>query len=48
MQPTCSASSSTALMLRATLDAFNPQAPGYKALKAQLAAVRSGKAPSST
>ena len=29
--------------LRATLDAFNPQAPGYKALKAQLAAVRSGQ-----
>jgi murein L,D-transpeptidase YcbB/YkuD len=29
--------------LRATLDAFNPQAPGYKALKAQLAAVRNGQ-----
>jgi murein L,D-transpeptidase YcbB/YkuD len=28
--------------LRATLDAFNPQAPEYKALKQQLAAVRSG------
>jgi murein L,D-transpeptidase YcbB/YkuD len=26
--------------VRATLDAYNPQAPGYKALKAQLAAVR--------
>jgi murein L,D-transpeptidase YcbB/YkuD len=32
--------------LRATLDAFNPQAPGYKALKAlkaQLAAIRNGQ-----
>ena len=29
--------------VRATLDAFNPQAPGYKALKAQLAAVRNGQ-----
>ena len=29
--------------VRATLDAFNPQAPGYKALKAQLAAIRSGQ-----
>ena len=29
--------------VRATLDAFNPQAPAYKALKAQLADVRSGK-----
>ena len=29
--------------VRATLDAFNPQAPQYKALKAQLADVRSGK-----
>ena len=29
--------------VRATLDAFNPQAPQYKALKAQLAAVRSGQ-----
>jgi murein L,D-transpeptidase YcbB/YkuD len=29
--------------IRATLDAFNPQAPQYKALKAQLADVRSGK-----
>ena len=29
--------------VRATLDAFNPQAPEYKALKAQLAAIRSGK-----
>jgi murein L,D-transpeptidase YcbB/YkuD len=27
---------------RATLDAFNPQSPGYKALKAQLVAVRNG------
>ena len=29
--------------VRATLDAFNPQHPAYKALKAQLAAARSGK-----
>ena len=29
--------------VRATLDAYNPQAPAYKALKAQLAEVRSGK-----
>jgi murein L,D-transpeptidase YcbB/YkuD len=29
--------------VRATLDAFNPQAPAYKALKAQLADVRSGR-----
>jgi murein L,D-transpeptidase YcbB/YkuD len=29
--------------VRATLDQFNPQTPGYKALKAELAAVRSGK-----
>ena len=29
--------------VRATLDGFNPQAPGYKALKAQLAAIRSGQ-----
>jgi murein L,D-transpeptidase YcbB/YkuD len=29
--------------VRATLDAYNPQSPGYKALKAELAAVRSGK-----
>ena len=29
--------------VRATLDAFNPQAPAYKALKAQLADIRSGK-----
>jgi murein L,D-transpeptidase YcbB/YkuD len=29
--------------VRATLDAFNPQHPTYKALKAQLAAARSGK-----
>jgi murein L,D-transpeptidase YcbB/YkuD len=29
--------------VRATLDGFNPQAPGYKALKAELAAVRGGK-----
>ncbi len=29
--------------VRATLDAFNPQAPAYKALKAQLADARSGK-----
>jgi murein L,D-transpeptidase YcbB/YkuD len=29
--------------VQATLDAFNPQAPAYKALKAELAAVRSGK-----
>jgi murein L,D-transpeptidase YcbB/YkuD len=29
--------------LRATLDAFNPHAPQYKALKAELAAVRNGK-----
>jgi murein L,D-transpeptidase YcbB/YkuD len=29
--------------VRATLDGYNPQAPGYKALKAQLAAIRSGK-----
>jgi L,D-transpeptidase YcbB len=28
--------------VHATLDAFNPQAPGYKALKAQLVAVRNG------
>jgi murein L,D-transpeptidase YcbB/YkuD len=28
---------------RATLDAFNPQAPAYKALKAQLADLRGGK-----
>ena len=32
--------------VRATLDAFNPQAPEYKALKAELAAIRSGRAPS--
>ena len=30
--------------VRATLDSFNPQAPAYKALKAELAAVRSGRA----
>ena len=29
--------------VRATLDAFNPQAPAYKALKARLADVRNGK-----
>ena len=29
--------------VRATLDAFNPHAPAYKALKAQLADVRSGR-----
>jgi murein L,D-transpeptidase YcbB/YkuD len=29
--------------VRATLDAFQPQAPGYKALRAQLAAIRSGQ-----
>jgi murein L,D-transpeptidase YcbB/YkuD len=29
--------------IRATLDAFNPQHPAYKALKARLAAARSGK-----
>jgi murein L,D-transpeptidase YcbB/YkuD len=29
--------------LRTTLDAFNPHSPQYKALKAELAAVRSGK-----
>ena len=29
--------------VRATLDAFNPQAPQYKALKAQLADIRNGK-----
>jgi len=29
--------------VRATLDAFNPQAPAYKALKVQLADVRSGR-----
>ena len=29
--------------VRATLDAFNPQSPQYKALKAELAAVRNGK-----
>jgi murein L,D-transpeptidase YcbB/YkuD len=29
--------------VRAALDAFNPQAPGYKALKRELAALRSGK-----
>jgi len=29
--------------VRATLDAFNPRAPQYKALKAELAAARSGK-----
>ena len=29
--------------IRATLDAFNPQHPAYKALKAQLAAARAGK-----
>jgi L,D-transpeptidase YcbB len=29
--------------VRAALDAFNPQAPGYKALRAQLAAVRNGQ-----
>ena len=29
--------------VRATLDAFNPQHPAYKALKAQLAAARAGK-----
>jgi murein L,D-transpeptidase YcbB/YkuD len=29
--------------VRATLDGYNPQTPQYKALKAQLAAVRSGK-----
>jgi len=29
--------------VRATLDSFNPQAPAYKALKAQLANVRNGK-----
>ena len=29
--------------VRATLDAYNPQSPQYKALKAQLAAARSGK-----
>jgi len=29
--------------VRATLDAFNPQAPAYKALKAQLADIRSGR-----
>ena len=29
--------------IRATLDAFNPRAPQYKALKAELAAVRSGR-----
>ena len=29
--------------IRATLDEFNPQHPAYKALKAQLAAARSGK-----
>jgi len=29
--------------VRATLNAFNPQAPAYKALKAQLADARSGK-----
>ena len=29
--------------VRATLDAFNPQSPQYKALKTELAAVRSGK-----
>ncbi len=29
--------------VRASLDAYNPQAPQYKALKAQLAAIRSGK-----
>ena len=31
--------------VRATLDSFNPQHPAYKALKAQLAAARSGKFP---
>jgi murein L,D-transpeptidase YcbB/YkuD len=31
--------------VRATLDSFNPQTPGYKALKAQLADLRSGKMP---
>ena len=31
-----------------TLDAFNPQHPAYKALKAQLAAVRGGKSDGST
>jgi murein L,D-transpeptidase YcbB/YkuD len=29
--------------VRASLDAYNPQAPAYKALKAELAAIRSGK-----
>ncbi len=29
--------------IRATLDAFNPRAPQYKALKAELAAIRSGR-----
>ncbi len=29
--------------IKASLDAFNPQAPGYKALKAELAAVRNSK-----
>jgi murein L,D-transpeptidase YcbB/YkuD len=29
--------------IRATLDAFNPRAPQYKALKAELAAVRNGR-----
>ena len=43
MRPTCSAKLAASTDLRATLDAFNPQAPGYKALKAQLAAVRSGQ-----
>ena len=33
--------------VRATLDQFNPQAPGYKALKAELAAARSGSSAAS-
>jgi murein L,D-transpeptidase YcbB/YkuD len=31
--------------VRSTLDAFNPQSPQYKALKAELAAIRGGRTP---